>query len=271
MKNIFKYMIPCLVVAFGLTSCNSTMDDKAAIDAMYQRATTAVVALSNANADDYQTITVDGTVTNEAEVIEVGFQVSKSSEFSGGASFYSIDEVAPGFSYTISGLAEKTTYYVRAYAATRTAGIIFSEAKTVTTPAAPIFPLDGTYTVKEVSFDFDSEKWVAPEETYEITVAFDEKDPTIVNITNIWDGGMTVQGQYDKDKGIITVPNMQLIYVHGTYGDVWIQSLTPDLDDDASGVTFTFTALGGKLKSTPMAARCGAGDFAYFYLDMEHK
>ena len=34
MKNIFKYMIPCLAVAFGLTSCNSTMDDKAAIDAM---------------------------------------------------------------------------------------------------------------------------------------------------------------------------------------------------------------------------------------------
>ena len=24
MKNIFKYMIPCLAVAFGLTSCNST-------------------------------------------------------------------------------------------------------------------------------------------------------------------------------------------------------------------------------------------------------
>ena len=37
MKNIFKYMIPCLAVAFGLTSCNSTMDDKASIDAMYEK------------------------------------------------------------------------------------------------------------------------------------------------------------------------------------------------------------------------------------------
>ena len=260
MKNIFKYMIPCLVVAFGLTSCNSTMDDKASIDAMYEKATTAVVTLGNTNADDYQTITLDGAVTNEAEVIEVGFQISKASDFSAGATYYHVDEVVSNFSYTIAGLAEKTTYYVRAYAATRTAGIIFSESKTVTTPAAPIFPLDGTYTVKEMAFDDESGEWVAPEETYEITVAFDEKNR-----------GMTVQGQYDEAKGTITVPNMQLIYVHGTYGDVWIQSLTPDLDDDPSGVTFTFTALGGKLKSTPMAARCGAGDFAYFYLDMEHK
>ena len=122
-----------------------------------------------------------------------------------------------------------------------------------------------------MAFDDESGEWVAPDETYEITVAFDEKDPTIVNITNIWDGGMTVQGQYDEAKGTITVPNMQVIYVHPTYGDVWIQGLTADLDDDAKGVTFSFTPLGGKLKSTPMAARCGAGDFSWFYLDMEHK
>lgn len=271
MKNIFKYMIPCLVVAFGLTSCNSTMDDKASIDAMYEKATTAVATMGSTNADDYQTITVNGSVTNQAEVVEVGFQVSKASDFSTSATYYNVDEVVQDFSYTIGGLEEKTTYYVRAYAATRTAGIIFSEPKTVTTPAAPIFPLDGTYTVKEMAFDEESGEWVAPEETYEIEIAFDKEDPTIVNITNIWNRGMTVQGQYDEAKGTITVPNMQLIYVHGTYGDVWIQSLTPDLDDDPSGVTFTFTALGGKLKSTPMAARCGAGDFAYFYLDMEHK
>ena len=93
MKNIFKYMIPCLAVAFGLTSCNSTMDDKSAIDAMYQKATTAVVTMGNTNADDYQTITVDGAVTNEAEVIEVGFQVSKASDFSAGATYYHVDEV----------------------------------------------------------------------------------------------------------------------------------------------------------------------------------
>lgn len=194
MKNIFKYMIPCLVVAFGLTSCNSTMDDKASIDAMYEKATTAVATMGSTNADDYQTITVNGSVTNQAEVVEVGFQVSKASDFSTSATYYNVDEVVQDFSYTIGGLEEKTTYYVRAYAATRTAGIIFSEPKTVTTPAAPIFPLDGTYTVKEFSFDEDEGGWLAPENTYEIEIAFDKEDPTIVNITNIWNRGMTVQG-----------------------------------------------------------------------------
>ena len=271
MKNIFKYMIPCLAVAFGLTSCNSTMDDKASIDAMYEKATTAVATLGSTNADDYQTITVNGSVTNQAEVVEVGFQVSKASDFSAGATYYNVDEVVQDFSCTIGGLEEKTTYYVRAYAATRTAGIIFSEAKTVTTPAAPIFPLDGTYTVKEMAFDDESGEWVAPEETYEITVAFDEKDPTIVNITNIWDGGMTVQGQYDEAKGTITVPNMQVIYVHASYGDVWIRGVNDQVSGYTDAVTFTFTPLGGKMQSTPMGAICGAGAFGYFYLDMEHK
>ena len=93
MKNIFKYMIPCLVVAFGLTSCNSTMDDKASIDAMYEKATTAVATMGSTNADDYQTITVNGSVTNQAEVVEVGFQVSKASDFSTSATYYNVDEV----------------------------------------------------------------------------------------------------------------------------------------------------------------------------------
>ena len=82
---------------------------------------------------------------------------------------------------------------------------------------------------------------------------------------------MTVQGQYDKDKGIITVPNMQVIYVHASYGDVWIRGVNDQVSGYTDAVTFTFTPLGGKMQSTPMGAICGAGPFGYFYLDMEHK
>ena len=249
MKNIFKYMIPCLAVAFGLTSCNSTMDDKAAIDAMYQKATTAVVTMGNTNADDYQTITVDGAVTNEAEVIEVGFQVSKASDFSAGATYYHVDEVVSNFSYTIAGLAEKTTYYVRAYAATRTAGIIFSESKTVTTP-------DGNWNANK---------------PFDMTIAFDEKDPTIVYITNIWGGKMTVKGQYDEAKGTIIVPNDQVVFNYEGYGDFWIHGVKDDFSDYASAVTFKFTALGGKMESGKMAIQYSEGDYTYVYYVMEHK
>ena len=271
MKNILKLMIPCLAVAFSLTSCDSTMDDKASIDAKYEKASSATVSLSSATATDFQTITASGTISGEAEVLEEGVQISTSSDFSTNVTSIAAKEVATSFSASISGLKEQTTYYVRAYAVTRTGGgIVVTEAQSVTTPKAPIFPLDGTWAATEWDLNDDTGEWEVADQ-YEIQVEFDAADPTIVNITNIWDGGMTVQGQYDSAKGIITVPNMQVILVHNTYGDVWIRGVNSAMTAYTSAVTFTFTALGGKMSSTPMAAQCSAGDFGYFYLTMEHK
>ena len=82
---------------------------------------------------------------------------------------------------------------------------------------------------------------------------------------------MTIQGQYDEATGVITVPNMQVIYVHDSYGDVWIRGVEMDFSDYSDAVYFQFTPLGGKLDSTPMGAICSAGTFGYFYLTMEHK
>lgn len=271
MKNIFKLMIPCMAFAFSLASCDKTMDDKASIDAQYERATSATVSLSGVSAVDFQTITASANVGSESEVIEEGIQLCSSADFAKGVSSFANEEVASSFSIEVPGLAELTTYYVRAYAMTRTAGLIVTEPQSVTTPRAPIFPLDGTYTVTEWDVEDDYETWTPAAETYEMTITFDESDPTIVNITNIWDGGMTVQGQYDPESGIITVPNMQIIYVHGTYGDIWIRGVEKDFSDYSDAVYFQFTALGGKMESTPMGAICNAGTFGYFYLTMEHQ
>lgn len=266
MKNIFKLMIPCLAVAFALTSCDSTMDDKASIDAQYEKASPATIALASVTAADFQTISASATVGSESQVIEEGFQICTSPDFASNITSIPNDTVEASYSFDVAGLAEQTTYYVRAYAVTRTAGTIVTEPQSVTTPKAPIFPLDGTYLATE----WDAETGEAAGQ-YPIEITFDEADPTIVNITNIWGGEMTVQGQYDEESGIITVPNMQVIYVHGTYGDVWIRGLWGDLSDYSDAVYFQFTALGGKMESTPMAAQCSAGDFAWFYLTMEHQ
>jgi hypothetical protein len=271
MKNIFKLMIPCMAFAFSLTSCDKTMDDKASIDAQYERATNATVSLNSATALDFQTIVAQGSITNEAEVIEAGIQLCSDTEFKNNVKSYYGSTVEVSFNDTIPGLAEQTTYYVRAYAMTRTAGLIVTEPQSVTTPKAPIFPLDGTYTVTEWDVEDDYVTWTPAAETYEMTITFDEADPTIVNITNIWGGGMTVQGQYDAETGIITVPNMQVIYVHNTYGDVWLRGIDLDEGVYTDCVYFQFTALGGKMVSTSMAAQCAAGDFGYFYLTMEHQ
>ena len=269
MKSILKLMIPCLAVAFTLSSCNDTMDDKAEIDAKYEKASSAAVALTSATAVDFQSMTATASVTNPAETIEVGVQVSPSTDFTSDVITLVNDTSEATFTVTTGGLAEQTTYYVRAYAMTRTAGLIVSSAQTITTPKAPIFPLDGVYTATEWDLN-DNDEWENGGQ-YEIKIEFDAEDPTIVNITNIWDGGMTIQGQYNEAKGTITVPNMQIIYVHPSYGDVWIRGVNSEVSAYTSAVTFQFTSLGGKMESTPIGAICGAGSFGYFYLTMEHQ
>ena len=304
MKNIFKLMIPCLAVAFSLTSCNDTMDDKASIDAQFVKPTTASITLASATAADFQSVnatgslsgleskmvcpncgysadaapakcptceTADSLFVTVGNVSEFGIQVSKNQDFSGTVKTIVGDFGALNYDLTATGLEESTTYFVRAYAATTTAGILVSEAKSVTTPKAPIFPLDGVYSTIEWDFNQDTGEWEAAEAPYDITIEFDAEDPTLVNITNIWDGGMTVQGQYNAETGVITVPNMQIIYVHATYGDVWIRGVNSAVTGYTSAVQFQFTALGGKMQSTPMGAICAAGAFGYFYLTMEHK
>ena len=270
MKNIFKLMIPCLAVAFALTSCNDTMDDKAVIDAKYEKATTATVALGDVEAVDFQTISAVFSATGAAEILEQGIQVAESSDFSNTIQTYASAKIGELDTIEVSKLTELTTYYVRSYVVTRTAGTIVSEVKSVTTPKAPIFPINGEYVAIEWDYNKDSKEWVAAD-TYDIAVEFDAEDPSIVNITNLWGGGMTVQGQYDEAKGVVTVPNNQIIYVHPDHGDVWLKGINYEVTAWTSAVTFQFTALGGKMNSTPMAAQCSAGNFGFFYLTMEHK
>lgn len=270
MKNIFKYIVPCMAVAFALTSCNSTMDDKASIDAQYEKATTATVALTSAAAEDFQNIAATGAVTNESEVIEVGFQLCASADFASGVKSVACKEVAASFSATIAGLKEQSTYYVRAYAFTKTAGMIVTEGKSVTTPKAPIFPLDGVYTATEYEMNMDDGSWNA-NKPFEITFEFDKEDPTIVYITNIWGGAMTVKGQYDEAKGIITVPNDQVVFTYEGYGDFTIHGVNDEFTGYTSSVKFQFTALGGKMASGYIAIQNGGEDYSYVYYTMEHK
>lgn len=270
MKNIFKFMIPCLAVALAFTSCNDTMDDKATIDAKYAKATTATVALGNVEAVDFQTISADFSATGESELLEQGIQIAQSNDFVSNVETYPSEKIGALETIVVTKRTELTTYYVRSYAVTKTAGTIVSEVKSVTTPKAPIFPINGEYTAIEWDYNKDSDEWEAAG-TYDITVEFDADDATIVNITNIWGGGMTVQGQYNEAKGIVTVPNLQNIYKDATYGDVWLKGINKGRTAWTSAVTFEFTALGGKMSSSPMAAQCSLGNFGFFYLTMEHK
>ena len=266
MKNIFKLMIPCLAVAFSLTSCNDTMDDKASIDAQYEKASSTTASITGATAIDYQTIAGAGSVSSTSDVIEEGIQISTSSDFSADILSIPNDTIEASYELGASGLKELTTYYVRAYAMVKNGKIVVSESTTVTTPKMPLFSLDGAYSC--VEYDLETGE---PADPYEVTVEFDAEDPTIVHITNIWDGGMTVTGQYDEATGLVIVPNYEVIYVHPSYGDVWMRGVLADLSNYDSQIVFQFTAMGGTLVSTPFAAQCSAGNFGFLWVEMTHK
>lgn len=272
MKQILKFMIPCLTAVFALTSCYDTMDDKADIDAKYGSAfSTPTVAITSATTPTHTSIAVTASFSDSAAVAEQGVEFATDENFKNVKTIVNKENNST-FTATLEGLEELTTRYVRAYAMGRNGVLVYSEVKKITTPEAPIFALEGSYTAVEYEGDPDSGEWTLPEEAepYTITIAFEEGSSTTVNITNIWGGGMTVQGTYDAEQNTITVPNMQNIYIHPSYGDVWLKGLAKDFSAFTDNVVFKFTPKGGAMQSTPMAAQCSLGNFGFFYLVMQH-
>ncbi len=262
MKNIFKTLIPCLVLAMGFTSCYDEMDDKASIDAKYALANTPTVAVSAATANDHSSATLTASISSIEGVVESGFMVAGNSDFSDAKAY--IVENATSISVDVTGLVELTTYNVKAYAFLSDGRLVYSAPTTFTTLEAPSYELAGTYT----AVDYDAETGETASEAYEITV---EVNGSEAKITNIWDGGETVVGTYDAETNTVTVPTQQLIYVHASYGDVLMVAVNDAISAYTSDVVFQFTPKGGSLVSSNWGAVCSAGSFGYFYIEMAHK
>ena len=275
MKQILKYMIPCLTAVFALTSCYDTMDDKADIDAKYYQVPTATVTLSAASATDFQTISATADFTGGSEILEEGIQITTDSTFVKVLKTVANDTIDASFTATVDGLSELTTYYVRAYAVTIAGGTVVSKVQTITTPKAPIFELAGTYTATE--FVLDAKKGLQNSGSYEMTIAFAENSTTDVLITNLWGAGTTLKGTYNEATHTINVPNGQLLYTDDTYGPLNIIGVKDDDSASTDGVTFTFTPLGGLMKSTCFEALITTGDYAGYtlnyptYVEMVHQ
>ncbi|MBE6300260.1 MAG: hypothetical protein E7085_00165 [Parabacteroides distasonis] len=257
MKNIFKTLIPCLVLAFGVTSCYDEMEDKSSIDSQYEKASNVTVSLGEVSVVSFSEIAANVSVSDTIGVLEVGVMVSNTQDFSSYTA-YAEENLALSFKKAITGLSEETTYYVRAYAYTVAGGTVVSEPVSVNTPAAPIFDLNGTYTCVE----YDESGTLNG--SYKVAIAFVAGSTTEVEITNIWEGGMTVSGTFDPATGKLTIPANQVILVHPSYGDVWIEA------EDGVALVGQFTAKGGFLNTGVFGAVCSAGYFGYQYLKMTH-
>ena len=182
MKNIFKTLIPCLVLAVGFTGCYDEMDDKASIDAKYALANVPTVTLSATNVIDYSSASVAASFSTVEGVVEVGFMVAASADFSG-AKIYSASAVASSIEQALAGLAEQTTYNVKAYAYLGDGRMVYSDASSFTTPEAPALSAEmltgKTYTGTSTSVLYGDSY------TMNVTLVADAADPTKIYVQNL--------------------------------------------------------------------------------------
>ena len=237
MKKLFKYILPFMAVAITLVSCEDLIDDKSAIDSKYARATNAAVSLGSVQAVDYQTITATASVANPGEVIEEGIQLSTDANF--GADILSIPntEVAESFEITYGSAAYETNYYVRAYAVTKTAGIILSDAQSVTTPTPPLiltWKSLGKATYRE---DCISTFWNVDNLVYKLDLMECEQIPGYYRLMNPYGAayGYNEDGDFDASKDYyleIHAEDPSAVYIgysptgcNWGYGEIAIYSL----------------------------------------------
>ncbi len=260
--------MPCLAFLACLTSCDDEMGAKADIDNAFASTELPAVTMTAAQVN-FTTISMTGSVDNIDNVLEVGFQVSKTEDFASCES-YPAATVAQSFAVNVSELEEMTTYYVRPYAVTRAAGTAVGAVGTVTTSVIPTYTLDGTYTVTEYEFDSDNEVWQKENGTYTMDIHFVQGSTTNVEITGLWRGDKTIVGTYDAATQTVSVPSSQVITVHSSYGNVYAVGVNDAISAYTANIVFKFTPKGGKMVSSNFSARVDAGNFGFYKVEMVH-
>lgn len=258
MKNIFSKSI-AIFAAILMVSCNDVMDDKSVIDASFlQLPAPEITAV--AEALDYQSVKATVTVSDSTFVQEVGilFVDGKDSSYVASKNVLTVSEV------TVEKLEELTTYAVIPYVMTKSGKIVFGKSVNVTTPKKPVITPDGTYVVTEYEYDSDEGKFIASEETYEMTIAFAEGSDTKMLITGFWGYNETVEGVYDPETASITIASGQVIGEHSKYGTVTINGVN-------SAESFVLTADGFNYVSSAWNALVSAGSFGTFKVEMKRK
>ena len=273
MKNIFKSLIPCLVLAVGFTSCYDEMEDKASVDAKYALANVPTVTLSATNVIDYSSASVAASFSSVEGVVEVGFMVAASADFSG-AKIYTASAVASSIEQALAGLAEQTTYNVKAYAYLGDGRMVYSDASSFTTPEAPALSaemLSGkTYTATVTSYFGDVFNFA-------VTLVADAADPTKIYVQNLdpyfASYGYTAANGYNIFEGVLDVENETITIAQGQkigYGGVALvvfDNADPDAAAGYSDLVIKVINKGAALKVENAFGFNEGGFYDLFYGD----
>lgn len=276
MKKIFKYIIPCLTIATVFVSCKDEDDSKRYIDNLYQTGTTTEIESTVAPVvADYKTASFTASLNDIEDVVECGFQVATSEDFSDAVSYQAeIDSVAKTFSATAEDLEGSTTYYTRSYVVTEAGGTIYGETQTITTPRVPIYTIDNTFLVHELAFNSDDGVWEIQTDDdgndvgyYLIKIEFAEGSTTDLLLTNLWGFEETIAGTWDEESQTATFEDMQIIGNHSRYGEIFFRGVNDGITAYTGSLTLQFTPMGGLIASNPFQVRVAAGSFGFFRID----
>ncbi|MGN0213506.1 MAG: hypothetical protein ACI4AH_01710 [Muribaculaceae bacterium] len=264
MKKLFKILVPCLAIVAGLASCDDEMGSKASIDAQFEKPSNVSATVTKADAIDFSSFSAEGSVSSTEGVLEVGFLYADNADLNN-ATAVAAEEVTTSFAITVGDMKDNTTYYVCAYAFTKTEGMVKSEVKSLTLPKAPEFEdtyLFGTY----MALDTDLDTGEIDGGAYGVKIEQYNGLYNKVAITNIWGGGMTIIGTVDFENKTITTDPSSIIYVHPTYGNVYFYGLVFPADGGYAytrSCAFNYDAE-GNVDSEYWAAVCSAGAFGWY-------
>lgn len=102
------------------------------------------------------------------------------------------------------------------------------------------------------------------DETYYMSIDKIGNDPTVVYIWNLWIGKKYIEGKLNTDTGDITIPSGQIIQVHESYGNIWI-------DPYSETITLTYNKEKRSYVSNYFIPRCNEGHFGCYFIEMVHQ
>lgn len=215
MKKIFN-IIPCMAVVTALVSCNSVMDDKDDIDALYAVGTAPTVTITSATGAS-SAITVAGTVSDASKAVEVGMLVSTSEDMAD-AAYWPANGVTAEFTAVAKKLQPLSTYYVQTYSVAKDNQRTYSEVQKVQTsiPEFGIAQLNGNVYVGSTVSYWDNSY------NYSVSVMIDTEDSTKCIIYDLEPyfaangyvsakGHNTYEGTINWKNKVITVENGQAV------------------------------------------------------------
>ena len=263
MNKFFKYMIPSLAAVLLLGSCKDDVEAPAYVELP------GTISMENAVAATYNMVSADVVLSNPENVLEQGLELSATEDFAE-TSIVVADSVDAKVKVNAAA-APGSSYFVRAYAFLKNSKVLRSGVQKVSTPEYT-YPVNGTYHVGKIfAMDWDDYNFydvtgTADYPVYDVEVEFSEEEEGTVVISNLLGMGLTVEGIYDEEEGVILVPSGQICTedLRG-YGPAQFFAFNEELEGEEY-VTFTFDKKTGSLSSTIFGIRVSAGFWDSLYI-----